>query len=333
MKITDTLTYKDIREIPVLLASFSKNADRLKKLTLKSRRGRVYLVGRGSSGNATLFAKYVWEEFCGVASNIIHPYSVFSARKEIDFGGEVVWAFSQSGRSGDIVKCLKKLMLWGASGVAVTNEPNISKNLLAQAAGNNVLLSYSKELPVAATKSFALQLWLVLRTAKLWGAGFFTSDFNKTIFEIERFTGSLPDFGNDYVEKIKDRSFVGFVGRGPFNAIAEDSALKFREMAGVHSLGYSAAEFLHGPIGSFGPKDFVFLFNHLAKLSEDIRRVKKSLLKRKVPFAVMSEKGLKYPFNALLADVKMKFIALKLAVCKGLNPDKPRGLKKITQTF
>ena len=102
MNPQDTLTYKDIMEIPALLEDFSRRASTLKACALKSKDRAVYLVGRGSSGNATLFAKYIWEGYAGVTASFIHPHSIFEARIPLHFKNHVVWAFSQSGKSRDI---------------------------------------------------------------------------------------------------------------------------------------------------------------------------------------------------------------------------------------
>ena len=119
MKIEETLTAKDIREIPELLEKFSAASGALKGAAIRSKDKVVYLVGRGSSGNATLFAKYIWETYAGTITNFIHPHSIFEAVRPLNFKGQAVWAFSQSGKSPDIVACLKKLMGWGALGTAV----------------------------------------------------------------------------------------------------------------------------------------------------------------------------------------------------------------------
>ncbi|MCG2726499.1 MAG: SIS domain-containing protein [Elusimicrobia bacterium] len=335
MKIEKTITFKDINEIPALLEEFSRKAGFLKKSALKSKRGGVYLVGRGSSGNATLFAKYIWEEYSGVITNFIHPHSIFAAKNPLNFKNEVVWAFSQSGKSRDIAACLKKLMLWGAKGIAVTNEENIKKNPLAKMADRHILLSDSKEVPVAATKSFILQLWSILWTAHIWSKAFSLKDFTDAQAEIKNFIakGAFLDKEDEILRKIKKASVIGFVGRGPYNAIAEDSALKFREMTCSHSLGYSAAEFLHGPIGSYSSKDFIFLFSPFKKIPNDILKVEKALKTRKTSYEIIIPNIGKYPFNCLLADIKMKLLALRLALKKGLNPDNPKGLNKVTDTF
>ena len=330
----NTLTYKDILEIPALLEDFSRRAPALRASALKSKDKAVYLVGRGSSGTATLFAKYIWEGYSGITTNIIHPHSIFEARIPLHFRDHAVWAFSQSGKSKDITACLKKLMGWGAKGVAVTNEADLKNNPLASLADTHILLSGSKEVPVAATKSFVLQLWAVLWTAQIWSKCFKDKDFSDTVGLIKDFLASgFNPLAAGFWPKLRKAGMIGFVGRGPYNAVADDSALKFREMARAHALGYSAAEFLHGPVGAYTSKDFVFLFSPSRELPDDIEKVRLALNERKTPYCVIAPAKGKFPFNCLLADIEMKLIALHLALAKGLNPDNPKGLNKVTQTF
>ena len=332
MNVKDTLTYGDIAEIPELLAKFSTRAGEIKRLALRSEDKTVYLVGRGSSGTATLFAKYIWETYAGTIVNFIHPHSIFEAKRPLNFKGQAVWAFSQSGRSQDIVACLERLQKWGAKGVAVTNEPDLKNNPLARLAGRHILLSSSKEVPVAATKSFELQLWAVLWAAQAWTGCFGDRDFKNAAAAAEQAVGE--NYGGDkLIAELKRAHMLGFVGRGPFNAVAEDSALKFREMAKAHALGYSAAEFLHGPVGAFSSRDLVFLFSPSHRVPEDILKVKQALKARGTPYHVVKPGALKAPFNCIPVDIRMKKLALRLALAKGLNPDNPAGLNKVTQTF
>ena len=332
MNIKETLTYGDLAEIPALLEKFSARSGELKKTALRSKDKVVYLVGRGSSGTATLFAKYIWEGWSGTITNFIHPHSIFEAGKPLNFKGQAVWAFSQSGRSSAIVACLAKLVKWGARGVAVTNEADLKNNPLARLAGRHILLSNSKEVPVAATKSFELQLWAVLWTAQVWSKAFSPKDFKDTVAAARKAVDE--DYGGEaLLKQIKKAPMLGFVGRGPYNAVAEDSALKFREMAKSHALGYSAAEFLHGPVGAYTSKDLVFLFTPTDKLQEDILKVKKALDERGTPYEIVRPGKLKFPFNCIPVDIRMKKLALRLSLSKGLNPDNPKGLNKVTQTF
>ena len=216
--------------------------------------------------------------------------------------------------------------------MAVTNEADLKNNPLARLAGRHILLSDSKEIPVAATKSFDLQLWAVLWTAQTWSGCFSEKDFKDTVAAAR--LAVEDDYGDEkLLKKIKQANMLGFAGRGAYNAIAEDSALKFREMAKSHALGYSAAEFLHGPVGAYTAKDLVFLFTPSEKLPEDILKVKKALNERGTSCELVLPGKLKFPFNCIPVDMRMKMLALRLALSKGLNPDNPKGLRKVTQTF
>jgi len=339
MKMEDTLVWQDIMAIPDLLEEFSSRAEKeLPSALLRGDDDSVHLVGRGSSGNATLFAKYVWEVFAGVRAEFVHPHAIFEAHHPLNFKGKAVWAFSQSGRSTDVVACLEKMKGWGARGVAVTNEPDLSQNPLARAADANIVLSHSKETAVAATKTFSLQLWLCLWAAQIWKTPFPETAFSDTVSAARSMLKNYEQFFSPqarfkFWSDLNTAPVVAFVGRGPFYGIATDAALKFREMAGLHTEAFSAAEFLHGPIGAHGPKDLVFLLSPTPALPDDLDLVRKALEARGTVYHVLAPVACEPPFSAVLADIELKVAALRFSVERGLNPDKPRGLSKVTQTF
>lgn len=339
MKIESLLTWQDMQETPELLEKFSEGAEqRLRGRALKAKDESVYMLGRGSSDNATIFAKYVWEKYAGVRTDFIRPHSVFEAKKPLTFRKKVVWAYSQSGKSTDIIECLKKLQSWGAAGVAVTNEPDLKNNPLARAARHHILLSESKERGVAATKTFALQLWLGLWTAQVWSGCFSGAQFGNCVKLLRQYL-RRPNAGCDkerfgYWKDLAEAPVVAFVGRGTLSAVAADAALKFRELAEVHAASYSAAEFLHGPLGAHGPKDLVLLLSPSKdKLPQDLRQVSDALKARGTVHRVIAPFGGTAPFNALLTDIELKIAALRLGLEKGLEPDRPRLLNKVTPTI
>jgi len=149
-------------------------------------------------------------------------------------------------------------------------------------------------------------------------------------------TSALPPGGRfaRLWPKLKRARHLAFVGRGPFYAVATDAALKFREMAGVHAAAYSAADFLHGPVGACGPDDLIFLLSPSAsQIPADLAQVRRGLRLRQAPHALLAPSAGKAPLSCLLLDVELKLAALALAVDKGLDPDHPRGLKKVTKTI
>jgi glucosamine--fructose-6-phosphate aminotransferase (isomerizing) len=340
MKAQDTRTWRDIHEIPALLEDFSRRAGKdLPKQALKASDESVLMVGRGSSNHATVFAKYIWETHAGVRADALHPHAIFEARKPLNFRDRVVWAFSQSGRSPDVVACLKKLQRWGATGVAITNEPETRRNPLAAAAQRHIQLSDSRELAVAATKTFSLQLWLALWTARIWCGWPSLEELSKVPGIIQDFLDRPKDFPPKgqfakVWKRLERAPVLAFVARGPLYAVAMDGALKFREMAGIHAVAHSAANFLHGPVGAYGPKDLVLLLAPVkGKIPADIALAAAALRRRGTPYAILAPTAGQAPFNSLLLDVELKLAALALAIKKGLDPDSPKGLKKVTKTF
>jgi glucosamine--fructose-6-phosphate aminotransferase (isomerizing) len=339
-KASDTSTWRDILEIPALLAAFSERApQRLRGCVLKAADDSVHLVGRGSSDNATLFAKYIWETYAGVRADSVHPHAISEAVRPLNFHGRVVWAYSQSGRSTDVVATLKRLMDWGAQGVAVTNQPDLANNPLAREADKHILLSGSAELSVAATKTFSLQLWLALWTSHLWCGWPSAVELGKTQARLARLLSRPRDFPPsgrfaDAWKRLRRASIVSLVARGPYYAVAMDAALKFREMAGLHATAHSAADFLHGPVGACGAKDLVLLLSpSRSRIPDDLLLVRKALRERGTPHEVLSPEGGQGPLSALLLDAELKLAALDLAVAKGLDPDRPKGLRKVTKTL
>lgn len=325
-----TQTYKDITEIPYLLEELNVNfKNYISNFDFKKIK-EVFLLGRGSSGNATLFGKYVFEMYCGVIGNIVHPYSIFNAVKKMDYKNRILMVYSQSGKTRDIVKCTQIVKDWGARVVSVTNEP---ENPLKKISDRHILLSNSKEIPVAATKSFILQLWSVFKFAEKFGFKYPENTLKKVIKTV-RYV--IDDFEKIYrfyrFDKLLDFNMIGVVGRGPLNAIAEDAALKFREMSQIHSLGYSSAEFLHGPVGSFGKSDVVLVLAKNKTPNRDIKMLLDKLKEKGIKYFIIYPFDRNYPFSTLAVDVFLKLVALKIAVLKGVNPDKPQGLTKVTNT-
>jgi glucosamine--fructose-6-phosphate aminotransferase (isomerizing) len=105
-------------------------------------------------------------------------------------------------------------------------------------------------------------------------------------------------------------------------------------MAGLHATAHSAADFLHGPVGACGAKDLVLLLSPSRRvIPDDLLGVCKALRRRGTPHEVLSPEDGQGPLSALSLDVELKLAALDLAVSKGLDPDRPKGLRKVTKTL
>ena len=133
------------------------------------------------------------------------------------------------------------------------------------------------------------------------------------------------------------------IGRGPSWAISNEAALKFKETCLIHAESYSAAEVLHGPV-SIVEKGFpVIAFAAKDKAETSVAETADALTEKgarvfgvtdKVRKArtlphVRTEHWLCDPITAIVSFYGMvESVALK----RGINPDKPRHLNKVTET-
>jgi glucosamine--fructose-6-phosphate aminotransferase (isomerizing) len=301
------------------------------------------LVGHGSSDNAAAFGIYAFALIGGRTAmrDSISLTTYYDA--EIDFSGSVVIALSQSGRTPDVVDYVERARARGATTVAVTNDPG---SALGLAADLTVELQAGEEAAVAATKTYTNQLAaLVLLAAGAAGRG------PELIAALEHVTGLFEEaiaLSEAAVSRLATvfgftgRMFV--IGRGLEFATARELALKLTETCGVAAEPMTATELVHGPIAVLDP-----LFPVWAIASNDagLPSVQEAAQRaREVGATVVASgsaaetiAGAAYrlpipaapsPLDPLLSIVPGQLFAWALASAKGLDPDRPTHLTKVT---
>jgi glutamine---fructose-6-phosphate transaminase (isomerizing) len=301
------------------------------------------LVGHGSSDNAASFGIYAFGLVGGRTAmrDSISLTTYYGA--EIDFAGSVVIALSQSGRTPDVVAYVERARSRGATTVAVTNDP---RSALASAADLTVELAAGEEAAVAATKTYTNQLAaLVLLAAGAAGRGPELIEslarvaelFEESIAVSEPLAARLANaFG------FTGRMFV--IGRGLEFATARELALKLTETCGVAAEPMTATDLVHGPIAALDP-----LFPVWAIASEDagLPAVREAAQRAKDVGATVVASGsaadkidsaayrvpipaAPAPLDPLLSIVPGQLFAWALARAKGLDPDRPTHLTKVT---
>lgn len=281
---------------------------------------RVQLLGRGTSGNAAVYAKYLIERRLRTPAALVAP-SVFTQGHAEPWGREdLVIAISQSGASPDLVACLEAARRAGAQTVAVTNTAD---SPLAQRAEAVVAVGAGEELAVAATKSYTLSL---LALAQLtYGMG------GAAVPHAAALAGAIEHHLTDHRWR-RAASSVGHaralyvLGRGYANATAREAALKIMETSAVPALAFSSAEFRHGPVAALGADTPVLLTGPDEELASECRR-------RGAPVIEMPVSDLP-PEIAPIADiVPFQLAALEASLQAGLDPDRPPALAKATRTL
>lgn len=297
----------------------------------------ITTAARGSSDHAATYFKYLYEITVGTPVASIGPSvaSVYGTPLRLENG--VHLTVSQSGASPDIVTLQAAAKRAGALTVALVN---VTDGPLAREADMVVPLHAGTEKSVAATKSFiaSCAVFAALTAAVSGDAG-----LSAALRALPQRLADLPPDLSPAQEMLTGASSFYTAGRGPGFAIALEAALKAKETAALHAEAFSLAELMHGPIRLVG-RDFpVLVFipddRALPRNEAAIRRLAEigapvlSLSTKPLPgtnIAVRSTgNGLIDPI-ALVANYYRLIEAVTRR--RGLDPDAPRGLNKVTET-
>ncbi|MFW5966867.1 MAG: SIS domain-containing protein, partial [Persicimonas sp.] len=272
---------REIDEQPDLLESraahWMAEASRLGGELLS--RDNLVVLGRGSSGNACVYASYLYALRTGRHAIELRPWVTTQQTPEADWSDASVLAFSVSGQSTDIAHAAAWLKERGAHVVGVTNAED-DECRLGHASHGLCHLNVGEERAVPSTKTLCAQFFA---SAALLGY-----DITEPAEETAAALRALD--AHDYAEMLAEFAVgartLSWVGRGPGLAAALDAALKCRESARQNSDAWSTAEFQHGFIGSLSADDRVVVFSDGNDTAGNIVAVTNALLSRKTPFIV-----------------------------------------------
>jgi glucosamine--fructose-6-phosphate aminotransferase (isomerizing) len=302
----------------------------------------VVVAARGTSDNAARFAQYAWGARNRLTVALAAPslFGVYHSPPRLE--GALVVGISQSGQSPDLVEVLEEARRQGRPTLAITNEAD---SPLAASADHVLELHAGAERAVAATKTYTAQLAAVaLVSASLSGEE--PAELTRLGEAVEAML-ALSDSIAGYASALAGIDQCAVLARGFNLATAFEWALKLQELAYVLAHPYSAADFLHGPIALVEPGFPVLVVAPagpphagLAELVADLRQRRADLmvLSDEPDTLGMAGKGVPLPaglpewLTPVPAIVAGQLLAFHLAVAKGLDPDHPRGLGKITRT-
>lgn len=290
----------------------------------------VVLLARGSSDNAAVLGRYAIELATGrpvamAAPSLVTRYGVVS-----DYRGVLVVAVSQSGQTPEITQTATALRAAGATTLAITND---GSSPLARAVDLAVDLNAGDELAVPATKTVTAQMLALLAVGGALGSLPMVSS------DLERLPGAVARTleENAAAEALaqawSERETLLVAARGLLLSAALETALKIRECAGVASVGMSSGDLLHGPIAALRPGSAVLVVAGDPATDADLADLDKQLAERKVDVRWWKAEGAVIPLLApLVATVRGQQLASALARARGMDPDTPAGLSKVTRT-
>jgi len=303
----------------------------------------IVIVARGSSDNAALFGRYLLEVTTGIPVSLAAPsvYTLYNAKLKL--GRALVIGVSQSGEGEDINRVLEQARSGGAYTVGITNEPASSMVNLVE---ETLLMHGGRERSVAATKTYTGQIILFYMLAASLIEGTAPFDYNLIPEHAARALELRPAVESLVARYVFMENCV-VVGRGFLYANAYEMALKLMETCYVVAERFSSADFLHGPLAVverhfpiivFAAPGAAFagvkvLIARLRELRADTLAISSDddlagLCTRAIKLEEVSEILAPIPYI-----IPAQLFASLLADAKGLNPDAPRSLSKVTRTL
>jgi glucosamine--fructose-6-phosphate aminotransferase (isomerizing) len=337
--MTQTHMAREIAETPALAAQllsrhddFCAIADRIRQAAPRI----VIVCGRGSSGHVGVYFRYLVEARAGVIVSAAAP-SVFTAyRRRPDMRNALFVVISQSGRSPDLVMATEYARESGALTLAIVND---DASPVAAAADLVLPIGAGPERAVAATKTVALSMLAgVQLVTALTGDADLRDGLHRLPERLEKVRAcDWSAWGNSLTAA--PAAFVAARGYG--FGTAREIALKVTEILRLPALGFSAAELRHGPRAAVTPATPVLLLRQndeagatVDGLANDLRDAGETVFAAGGPDGTLPWIGDDHPICDPVAMLLPAYAAIeKEARRRGLDPDNPQHLSKVTRTL
>ncbi len=295
----------------------------------------LFTCARGSSDHAATFAKYLFETRLRIpcVSQAPSIASIYGAPL-LHMAGQPFILISQSGKSPDLILSAQAARAAGAIVIAIVND---TASPLAEAAEYVIALHAGPEVSVAATKSFIASLSALAHLASLWG------DDEALVEAI----AALPEvlcqsWACDWsaaIPALSGASSLFTLGRGLTLSIAQEAALKFKETSGIHAEAFSIAEVAHGPMALAKPGFPLLIFPPLDAARQGLDAVVARCAERGAVPLIAGESpalplpGMLHPVTGPIAMVQGFYgLVNAISLARGLDPDHPPLLSKVTET-
>ncbi len=335
------LTREAAEAADIAAGQFAANAEIMAALAERLRRkppAFVATCARGSSDHAATYGKYLIERTLGLPVASLGPSlaSVYDGR--LDLSGALFIAVSQSGRSPDALRLTEAARRGGALVVGFVND---EASPLAGLVDVLVPLHAGPEHSVAATKSFLATCVAFLHLVSVW------SEDPALLSALEHAPRLLTDAGacdwSTPLSALRQASSLYVISRGLGLGIAQEMALKFKETCRIHAEAFSAAEVLHGPMALAGPGFPVLVLDPADEGSDSTRSVAAAFAGHGATVAYAGDGAAAATTLPMPPDVPAALTPLvqvrafyggvaALAAARGLDPDRPPHLRKVTQT-
>lgn len=298
----------------------------------------VVTVARGSSDNAATYARYLIETRLEILTASAPPSisSIYRARPGM--AETLCLVISQSGHSPDLLAAARAAAAAGALVVALVND---EASPLAVLADLVLPVGAGPEVSIAATKSFVCTLSAVAQLVAHWAAD------DALIAAIETLPALLAEaWASDWsaaLPILTRAEHLYVVGRGPGFGVAQEAALKFKETCGLHAEAFSTAEVRHGPMTLAGPDFPVFALVPDDETRSGVETAAAAFAAQGAPVIAAGGGGpgiialpavACHPALTPIVQAQSFYRLVEtLARRRGIDPDRPGHLAKVTRTL
>jgi glucosamine--fructose-6-phosphate aminotransferase (isomerizing) len=345
-----TKMLKEILEQPKVLAEVEKaNEATLKALVKELNEKKInhaVFAARGTSDHASIYGQYLLGIYKGVVSGLAIPSCITLYNGKLDLSSDLVIGVSQSGKAADALAVIERGNNQGAITLAITND---SSSPMAKTAKYHLYCNAGLEESVAATKTFTAQMYLLALLTAYWSEN---NELLTLLRELPQHADFMLQNMGDTISRQVDRfRYIkeGFVlARGICYPIALEATLKIQETCYIKMKGYAVSDFYHGPLAQvdtdlpviiLAPKGAAFedtkaMIDKITSLGTEVLVVtdNSQLACDMEQSVLIPDTGSEFT-AAFLFAIFAQYFAELLSVSKGLNPDSPRLLKKVTITL
>lgn len=344
-----TLLEQEIFQQPDVIRNLVKTkSDQIGELAdrLRSNPPRfIIIAARGTSDHAAIYAKYLLSGINKIPVGLAMP-SLYTLYQQMpNMQGGLVVGISQSGQTPDVRAVLEEAQRQEVPTISITNAQDAP---ITNIANDTIILDADEEKSVAATKTYTGQLTVVaLLAAYLNGEKSLIKEIDLLAGFIEEVLTQKPNT-QSIAERFSKKNHVALVGRGYNHCTTYEIALKIKELSYMVAQPYSAADFRHGPIAMLEPGFPVLAIAVKGKALSDMESMIEAIRWTGADMAIMTNAPWLHEFtksplelpdgmpewlSPIVGTVPGQLLALHLSLAKKVNPDEPRGLKKITLTY
>ncbi len=340
--MSNSLVLSEALSIPERINFFASNDKNnykdIAKLISDKKIDYIVTVARGTSDCAALYASYMFAKYLGLPTYSMPPSIITIEKSKFEFSRALVIIISQSGMSEDLIECENFSKKMGATTLLISNNDNspISNN-----ANFFYNINAGSEISVAATKSFVLTLLIILKMI------FITLGQNNINKQVELVGEKLiNESHNQWDPNIINQSInVGYIiSRGVGFAISNEISLKFKELCQEMIEPFSSAEVMHGPKSLIENSFKLFTMSLRDKSGSIVKNDSNDLINLTnyhydISFSQNNIIALPYDsyefyeMDPIIVLSKFYPWIVKYSILKGLDPDNPRYLTKVTKTY